>query len=86
MLGKKWEALAADVNIVVSEAAAKTRNIRRGKDQLIRDILVLIAGLRPSILIDYLVLKQGVLHSILRRLGPAIHTFQPGKKPSPLQE
>jgi hypothetical protein len=53
--------------------------MRRGRAQLIVDLVALVAGLRPGILVDYMTVQPQALQRILTLLGPAIGSCQPGK-------
>lgn len=59
--------LASLVNTVWS-AAKSVKALRRGRAELCRDILVVLTGLRPAVLIDYTALDALKLHCILQNL------------------
>ena len=82
---RRWEALVSAVCKAVSEAASADKGLCRHRSQLASDILVLVLGLRPSFLLDYVRTRQGTLQSLLSQLELAIHTFQPGKTTSHLR-
>lgn len=67
------------VQKAVAQAARRERSIWKQQQRLVDDILVLILGLRPAFLIDYVRVRVQTLQEILQHLDSAIQLFDPGR-------
>ena len=72
---EQCRALCALVVKLVQDACRKHKGIRRGCSQLCRDLLVMLSGLRPAVLIDYCSAPQIVLLDIVGQLQAAATSY-----------
>ena len=76
------ENLVREVTEAVIHHAKLYRPLHRGKLELIRDILVLLSGIKPAVVLDYVSVDPGTIVSILRAItyktgdaAEGIHAF-----------
>ena len=57
--------IICSIEALVSKAAKSHKGLYRGKKELIRDIIILLAGAKPAVLLDYVTASPKLIGELL---------------------